>query len=323
MKEEIEAAANWWSSQLAKKVSSPDIVKAFHRALVEELTTQYTGHWYEKDPQRGSGYRSLSFDQRLDPLLVRAGKKAGLQNLESSLADARCSIMFVNPGLVKVLTEYLKSSPVTILYKKGSLPILPADDGGSLSGGSSPAAGPAGSPVGLAGGVSPSSPSSGSGSGPGSGSQSGSSPGSATAQAAAFSVLGPASPPLGPPPGLLREAKNGPHSLSVLSPPSSPSPLVQSSRSPGGSSSGPSGGPAAIGPIGSGGRIPPGGSGSSVVKGGGISSYSSQNSFRNGFSEPVSSGAIESTRKVGGSVLGLAGESLFPSSGFRSRDKES
>ncbi len=89
------------------------------------MTEKYAGHWYTNNCERGSGYRSVSFDHRLDPCLLKAAKNAGievvggymcvyvcvceieslvrtggllLQTIEKLLEHSRGKIMFVNPG---------------------------------------------------------------------------------------------------------------------------------------------------------------------------------------------------------------------------------
>jgi hypothetical protein len=74
------------------------------------LTAKFTGHWYPEDPARGSGFRAIANDCRLDALFAVAAREAGLPDIERLLHHTRPSIMFVNPGVVKVRNLALHSA---------------------------------------------------------------------------------------------------------------------------------------------------------------------------------------------------------------------
>ncbi len=52
---------------------------------------------YPNDPQRGSGYRSVSFDSRLDTVLRTASKASGLQVWSASTEIAPCYVLSTAP----------------------------------------------------------------------------------------------------------------------------------------------------------------------------------------------------------------------------------
>lgn len=97
------AAAKWWVAQLRKSKEKnanldAQLLEKFQRALCEEMRRKYKGHWYKDKPRRGSAYRSISFDHRMDPLLQRAAATCGMRDLPYLLKAARHRIVFVNPG---------------------------------------------------------------------------------------------------------------------------------------------------------------------------------------------------------------------------------
>mmetsp|Transcript_17349 Transcript_17349/g.24265 ORF Transcript_17349/g.24265 Transcript_17349/m.24265 type:complete len:109 (-) Transcript_17349:588-914(-) len=103
MREEIEVAAGWWTKAIKKKLSShtsdpTDALEKFHKSLVEGLTKRCTGHWHIGNPMKGCAYRSLSYDSRVDPLLRRAAKDAGIKVSVEELLSGSRYIMFINPG---------------------------------------------------------------------------------------------------------------------------------------------------------------------------------------------------------------------------------
>lgn len=136
MREEVDAASRWWTTQLGKTVSDEQILETFRRCLGEVMTERYTGHWYEDDRLRGSGFRSVSFDNRIDPMLITAAKRAGIdgkqlmikeKSAEPSEVDkvmaklldhARGKIMFVNPGEVKLANAALLSAPARCIWDR-------------------------------------------------------------------------------------------------------------------------------------------------------------------------------------------------------------
>mmetsp|Transcript_24307 Transcript_24307/g.34316 ORF Transcript_24307/g.34316 Transcript_24307/m.34316 type:complete len:143 (-) Transcript_24307:319-747(-) len=119
MKEEVENASRWWMDQLEKSISNKHVLESFQKCLAQEMIAKYTGHWYENDIGRGSGFRSVSYDNRLDPMLCRASKGAGIDTIEKHLEHARNQIMFVNPGEVKLANAALLSAPATCIFRKG------------------------------------------------------------------------------------------------------------------------------------------------------------------------------------------------------------
>jgi hypothetical protein len=111
MKGEVKAAAEFWTTELkagivnsnSKQFNEIKIIDMWHDSLVKQMTSRYSGHWYSEDPARGSGYRCVSFDTRIDPVLRQAAVDAGFEvNLEKWLAHTRGTIMYVNPGSVVV-----------------------------------------------------------------------------------------------------------------------------------------------------------------------------------------------------------------------------
>lgn len=101
---------NWWVDGLSKSgMVKQATADAFRHALVNELTNRYTGHWYAQDQLRASGYRSISYDHRIDPTLVKTALACGIENIDEVLASLRGRIMFINPGQVKVVNTALQS----------------------------------------------------------------------------------------------------------------------------------------------------------------------------------------------------------------------
>jgi hypothetical protein len=106
---ECRAATEWWAYQLQQLKHKPlakSTATMFHERLFAQLHAKCTNAWYPDEPMRGSAYRSLSFDAVADPMLVRCALEAGISAIELSdrLAHTRGTVMFINPGEVRVRT---------------------------------------------------------------------------------------------------------------------------------------------------------------------------------------------------------------------------
>ena len=155
MIEEIEAACQWWVSQLRKSVNQQAALDAFYSALVKELEDRFKGHWYEENPVKGSGFRSISYDHHLDTVITKAAESAGLKSLEKLFVSARHCVVYVNPGEVKVRNYSVGNgnSTLDLVFKRNSNSHSNSNvvNGTSSNGSSS-------SPSGSASGSAPSSP---------------------------------------------------------------------------------------------------------------------------------------------------------------------
>jgi len=100
MLEEVTQGAKWWAGRLPNSVPA-SLSEEFVKQLIKLLTARYTNHWYPEDRRRGSGFRAVSYDQKIDAVILQAADNAGIKNIERLLETSRY-IMFINPGEVKV-----------------------------------------------------------------------------------------------------------------------------------------------------------------------------------------------------------------------------
>lgn len=101
--------ASWWAQHLRNipksckvKVTSEQ-ADSFSDNLCKLLRVKYEGHWYADKPTRASGYRAISYDIRMDPVLMEAAEMCGISenHMKQLLHHKRYTIMFINPGEVK------------------------------------------------------------------------------------------------------------------------------------------------------------------------------------------------------------------------------
>lgn len=121
MLKECDAAA-WWIASLIKSENDLQIneqIVEFQKYLKEEMIQKYTGHWYEDEPDRGHAFRSILFDRTIDPILVSAASKVGI-NLKDRVKVQ--FIMWVDPHCVKVQHKHSYSHSVVYQTPRQKLP---------------------------------------------------------------------------------------------------------------------------------------------------------------------------------------------------------
>jgi len=140
MKTEISIACEFWVERLRKSQPTQFVLDIFRESLERALTSRYESHWHESDVLRGSGYRSLSYQNRVDSSICQAAKEAGIRSIDTLLQHVRGQTMFVNPGEVKILVDGAPTP--TYLYRATSRAQSPASSSSPISTSSSPPASP-------------------------------------------------------------------------------------------------------------------------------------------------------------------------------------
>jgi hypothetical protein len=127
MIEETLHAAHWWVEKIKTyniNVEAPSWLSHFEKVMTELLRAKYHNHWYKDDPSRGSGYRAISNEYSLDPILDKAAKAVS-HSLPKNLArmvltsDDRWLVMFVNPG--EVIVRDKKFQEIAIYDKQNHI----------------------------------------------------------------------------------------------------------------------------------------------------------------------------------------------------------
>ena len=82
MRIEVTSAANFLVRLLRlnkeSNVLSDHQLEMYRAALIETLRTRYREHWFPEKPCKGSGYRCIRINGKMDPVLVQAGGLVGL-----------------------------------------------------------------------------------------------------------------------------------------------------------------------------------------------------------------------------------------------------
>ncbi|XP_014206409.1 protein BTG2-like [Copidosoma floridanum] len=75
-------------------------LQSFKASLTELLRRRYRDHWFPDKPNRGSGYRCIRINSKMDPVIAQAGIKVGLvPNLLHSLFPSELT-MWIDPAEV-------------------------------------------------------------------------------------------------------------------------------------------------------------------------------------------------------------------------------
>ncbi|XP_049781224.1 protein BTG2-like [Schistocerca cancellata] len=80
MRVEIHSAANFLVHLLRLNHNglSETQLEMFKASLTEVLRMRYKEHWFPEKPSRGSGYRCIRINGKMDPVVAQAGKAVGL-----------------------------------------------------------------------------------------------------------------------------------------------------------------------------------------------------------------------------------------------------
>ena len=99
MKCEIESAANFLSNMLKlhSNVLTSEQLERFKDAIETHLQNQYQHHWFPDRPTKGSGYRCIRINHKLDPLLSKAGQSCGIDSQRLSTIFPNELTLWVDP----------------------------------------------------------------------------------------------------------------------------------------------------------------------------------------------------------------------------------
>lgn len=78
MDRELDSAVGFLSNLLKGQNVSQEKIGLFSKTLKELLQNHYESHWFPEKPMKGSGYRCIRINGKMDPLIQRAGATCGL-----------------------------------------------------------------------------------------------------------------------------------------------------------------------------------------------------------------------------------------------------
>lgn len=102
MKFEIESAANFLSNLLKmhSSILSPEQLERFKEAIESHLEDHYQHHWFPDRPTKGSGYRCIRINHKMDPILSKAGQSCGIDSKDLRTIFPNELTLWVDPSEV-------------------------------------------------------------------------------------------------------------------------------------------------------------------------------------------------------------------------------
>merc|ERR1711879_48380 len=133
---ELQSASNFLVHLIrlsSRSNISESQLEKFNSSLVEVLRRRYRDHWFPEKPFKGSGYRCIRINGRMDPVIGQAGEACGLspQLIHSTFPSELT--MWIDPlevsyrigenGSICVLYEYKEGSAINSNNKNESTKI--------------------------------------------------------------------------------------------------------------------------------------------------------------------------------------------------------
>ena len=134
MKLELQSASNFLVHLIrlsSRSNISESQLEKFNSSLVEVLRRRYRDHWFPEKPFKGSGYRCIRINGRMDPVIGQAGEACGLspQLIHSTFPSELT--MWIDPlevsyrigenGSICVLYEYKEGSAINEPWKPNNV----------------------------------------------------------------------------------------------------------------------------------------------------------------------------------------------------------
>jgi protein Tob/BTG len=117
MKLELLSASNFLVHliKLGRRNINENQLEKFRQAFVEVLRRRYRDHWFPEKPFKGSGYRCIRINGKMDPVISQAGESCGLsQALIHSTFPSELT-MWIDP--LEVSYRIGENGSICVLYE--------------------------------------------------------------------------------------------------------------------------------------------------------------------------------------------------------------
>ena len=98
MKTELTCACDFMARILVSRQLPVQFIRPFSERLEELLAERYRDHWHPENPRKGSAYRCIRINGRMDPVVKEAAKVTGLSNFAKYLPKE--FTMWIDPNEV-------------------------------------------------------------------------------------------------------------------------------------------------------------------------------------------------------------------------------
>lgn len=115
MKREVRTAAEFLTNLLRLgKILDASQLRLFHSQMEKFLTEHYQQHWFPNNAFKGSGYRCLRINHKMDPVIGKAGRSCGLREGSLRKLFPHELTMWVDPG--EVSYRIGENGSICVLY---------------------------------------------------------------------------------------------------------------------------------------------------------------------------------------------------------------
>jgi protein Tob/BTG len=122
MKLELLSASNFLVHliRLGRRTVGESQLSKFRDCLIEVLRRRYRDHWFPEKPFKGSGYRCIRINGRMDPVIAQAGEGCGLSSTLLHQTFPSELTMWIDPLEVSYRIGENGSICVLYEYKEGT-----------------------------------------------------------------------------------------------------------------------------------------------------------------------------------------------------------
>jgi protein Tob/BTG len=122
MKLELLSASNFLVHliRLGRRNVGESQLSKFRDCLIEVLRRRYRDHWFPEKPFKGSGYRCIRINGRMDPVIAQAGEGCGLSSTLLHQTFPSELTMWIDPLEVSYRIGENGSICVLYEYKEGT-----------------------------------------------------------------------------------------------------------------------------------------------------------------------------------------------------------
>ncbi|KAK3526377.1 hypothetical protein QTP70_025406 [Hemibagrus guttatus] len=139
MKPEITAAVGFLSRFLrVKGLVNDRQLQTFSQILQDMMAEQYKHHWFPDRPCKGSGYRCIRINHKMDPLVGQAGQRIGLSTQQLYLLLPSELTLWVDP--FEVSYRIGEDGSICVLYESQPNPSATPNTSANTSTGTSSSA---------------------------------------------------------------------------------------------------------------------------------------------------------------------------------------
>lgn len=132
MRLEIKSAGDFLSNLLRSSGNLDTTrLEIFNRTLQKALSSHYQNHWFPEKPFKGSGYRCLRINHKMDPIILRSAKSCGLSENEVFTFLPNELTIWIDPS--EVSYRIGEDGSVGHLYEKENTPAVISNSQDSFS----------------------------------------------------------------------------------------------------------------------------------------------------------------------------------------------